>query len=180
MTNALRSLTLAAVVCGLAMPLAAAPKEGAKAGARKKADKQSALPAGMYKLPEVITLTDEQKPKVEALNKEYAPKFRELAKKNRDLLTKEQRQARRDAMKSAKEAGKKGKQLQADVQAAMQLSAEQKEQLEKLKAETMTLRTQMQEKVVSVLTPEQKEQLPKPKKGKRGAKGKKAAKTPSE
>lgn len=175
MTNVLRSLTLAAVVCGLAMPLAAAPKDAAKANARKKNEKQSALPAAMYKLPDVVALTDEQKPKIEALNKEYAPKFRELAKKNRDLLTKEQRQARREATKSAKEAGKKGKQLQADVEAAMQLSAEQKEQLAKLKTETTDLRKQMQEKVVSLLTPEQKEQLPKPKKGKRGGKNKKAA-----
>lgn len=170
MKPALRSLTVFAVVCGLALPLAAAPKEGK---GKKKADKPAAAPRAMYKLPETIKLTDEQKTKLAAINKEYTPKFRELAKKGNDILTKEQKKARRDAMKEAKDAGKKQKEVQAAVNAAMNLSDEQKEQMDKVKAETTKLKTEMEAKVVALLTPEQKSELPK--KGKKG-KNRKASK----
>lgn len=171
MKPVLRSLTVFAVVCGLALPLAAAPKEG-KANAKKKTDKPAAAPAAMYKLPETIKLTDEQKTKLAAINKEYTPKFQALAKKGNDILTKEQKTARREAMKEAKEAGKKPKEIQAAVAAAMKLSDEQQEQMDKVKAEQMKLRTEMEGKVVALLTPEQKAELPK--KGKKGGKNRKA------
>lgn len=125
----------------------------------------------MYKLPETVTPTEEQKAKIEAINKEYTPKFRALAKKGSDALTAEQKTARREAMKKAKEAGKKGKELQSEVESAMKLTDEQKEQLAKVKAETMKLRQEMEGKVVALLTPEQKAELPK--KGKRGKSNKK-------
>ncbi|MBA3312468.1 MAG: Spy/CpxP family protein refolding chaperone [Planctomycetota bacterium] len=172
MKTALRSLTVFAVVCGMSLPLAAAPNAG-KADGKKKADKAAAVPAAMYKLPETITLTDEQKTKVEALKKEYTPKFQALAKKGNDILTKEQKMARREAMKEAKAADKKPKEVQAAAQEAMQLSDAQKEQMGKVKEETTKLRTEMENKVVALLTPEQKAELPK--KGKKGAKNKKKA-----
>jgi Spy/CpxP family protein refolding chaperone len=172
MKTALRSLTLFVVVCGLAAPLAAAPKED-KAAGKKKTDKAAAAPAGMYKLPDTITLTEDQKTKLAAINKEYSPKFVALAKKGNDILTKEQKMARREAMKEAKEAGKKQKEVQAAVTEAMKLSDEQKKKLDEVKAETTKLRTEMEGKVVALLTPEQKAELPK--KGKKGAKNKKAA-----
>ncbi len=171
MKTALRSLTVFAVVCSLALPLAAAQKGEGKG--KKNTDKPAAAPAGMFKLPETIKLSDEQKPKVEALNKEYTPKFQALAKKGNDILTKDQQKARREAMKDAKEAGKKPKEIQAAVQAAMNLSDDQKEQMDKVKAETMKLRSEMETKVVAVLTPEQKAELPQ--KGKKGAGKKKKA-----
>ncbi len=174
MKPVLRSLTVFAVVCGLALPLVAAPKEG-KADAKKKTDKAAAAPAAMYKLPETIALTEEQKTKLGAINKEYTPKFQEVAKKGNDILSKEQRTARREAMKEAKEAGKKQKEIQAAVAEAMKLSDEQKEQMDKVKAETTKLKSEMETKVVALLTPEQKAELPK--KGKKGSKNKKAAKS---
>lgn len=171
MKSLLRSLTVYAVVCGVALPLLAAPEDGGK----KKNAKPAAIPAAMYKLPETITPTEEQKAKIEAMNKEYAPKFRALAKKGSDALTAEQRSARREAMQKGKEAGKKGKELQSQVEAAMKLTDAQKEQLAKVKEETMKLRQEMEGKVVALLTPEQKAELPK--KGKKGKanKQKKAA-----
>jgi len=57
----------------------------------------------------------------------------------------------------------------------MKLSDEQKEQMDKVKAETTKLKTEMETKVVALLTPEQKAELPK--KGKKGGKNKKAAKS---
>ena len=169
MKPALRSLTVFAVVCGLALPLAAAPKEGKENG-KKKTDKAAAAPAAMYKLPETIKLTDEQKTKLAAINKEYTPKFQALAKKTSEILTKEQMKARREATKEARDAGKKPKEVQEAVAAAMKLSDEQKTQMDKVKAEQTKLRTEMEGKVVALLTPEQKAELPK--KGKKGAKKK--------
>src|SRR5690606_35380388 len=113
--------------------------------------KAAAAPAGMYKLPETISLTDDQKAKFAAIQKEYTPKFRALAKKTSEILSPEQRKARRDAMKTAREAGKKPKEVQAAVEAASKLTDAQKEQLDKVKAETMKLRGEMEAKVVALL-----------------------------
>ena len=172
MRTALRSLVVAALVCGLGLSLAAAPKEGKRG--KKKGDKPAAVPAAMYKLPDSITLTDEQKPKLAAIQKEFTPKFRELARKNRELLTPEQRAARKEAMEKTKAAGTKGKQRQSEIEAAMNLSDTQKEQLAKLKEATAKLRGEMETKVVALLTAEQKAELPK-KKGRQGNKRKRAA-----
>ncbi len=170
MKSFLRSLTVSAVICGLALPLAAAQKEN-----KKKTDKPAAAPAAMYKLPETVALTEEQKPKLEAINKEYTPKFQALGKKGSDLLTKEQKTARREAQKAGKDAGKKQKEIQADVEAAMMLSDEQKKQTAEVKTETTKLKAEMETKVVALLTDEQKTQVEDAKK-KAGKKNKKAAK----
>lgn len=171
MTNVLRTLTLAALLGGLALPLAAAPPEDGK----KKDDKAAAEPANMYKLPDTVVLTDEQNAKLAEVKKEYVPKFQALSKKGNDVLTKEQRKARREAQAKAKEEGKKGKELQAAVDAAVMLSDEQKKQMDEVKAETADLKAEMEAKVVAFLTPEQKAQVEEAKK-KAGKKAKKAAK----
>lgn len=155
MTNFVRSLTLAALLGGLALPLAAAQNEEGK----KKDGKAAAEPAAMYKLPDTVVLTEEQTAKLDEVKKEYAPKFQALSKKGNDVLTKEQRKARREAQQKAKEEGKKGKELQAAVDAALMLSDDQKKQLDEVKAETAKLRTEMEGKVVALLTDEQKAQV---------------------
>ncbi len=161
MKISLRSLTVFALACGFALPLSAA--DPAKK-ADKAAKKAAAAPAGMYKLPDAVTLSDEQKPKVEAIDAKYKPKFAALQKENGELLTAEQKKARHDAMAAAKAEGKKQKEAMAAAEAAMDLTDEQKSKLTDVKERTMKLRTEMQTEVVAVLTPEQKEQLPKPKK----------------
>lgn len=170
MKSFLRSLAVATVVCGLVSTVVAAPK-----GGKKGAAKPAATPAAMYKLPETVSLTDDQKPKLEAINKEFLPKFQALSKKGNDLLTKEQKQARRAAQKAGKDAGKKQKEITADVQAAMKLTAEQKKSLDEVKAETTKLKSDMETKVLALLTDDQKAQVEAAKK-KAGKKGKKAAK----
>lgn len=172
MKTVLRSLTLSALVCGLALPLAAA--DDAKAGGKK--GKAAAEPAAMYKLPETVVLTEEQTAKLAEIKKEYTPKFRELGKKNNAVLSKEEQKARREAGQKAEAEGKKGKERQAAVDAAVTLTDEQKKQMAEVKAETTKLRSEMETKVVALLTDEQKAQVEAAKK-KPGKKNKKAAKT---
>jgi hypothetical protein len=168
MRTALRSLTAAALTFGFALSLPAI-EEGTKNEAKPAAE-----PAAMYKLPGTVTLTDEQKAKLDEIKKEYTPKFRELAKKSDAVLTKEQKKARRDAQKAGKEAGKKQKEIQADVSAAMNLTDDQKKQRAEIKEQTDALKAEMESKVVALLTDDQKAQVEAAKK-KANKKAKKAA-----
>ena len=76
-------------------------------------------------MPPSITLSAEQQEKVAALKKEFAPKLTEASKKVNDNLTEDQKKARRDAAQAARQAGKKGKELQQAVADAMKLTADQ-------------------------------------------------------
>lgn len=134
------------------------------------------------------TLSDEQKEKIAPLNKEFGPRLAEFGKKRAAILTPEQRKAQNEARKVATEAGKKGKELQQAVNAAMKLTDDQKKKLADLAKEMAPLNKTLREKVLALLTDEQKAKIPKrmggtaePEKrkgkgGKRGAK-KKAAET---
>jgi hypothetical protein len=97
-------------------------------GQDNKGKKKSANPAaGLLKKVDSLTdLTAEQKEKIAAIKKEHEPKVAEAAKKLNDSLTPEQRRARQEAQKAAKDAGKKGKEAQAEALAAMKLTDEQK------------------------------------------------------
>jgi hypothetical protein len=61
---------------------------------------------------------------------EHAAKLKEAQAQVDAALTAEQKQARRDAQKKAKEAGQKRKQAQAAIEAAAKLTPEQKTKLE--------------------------------------------------
>ena len=58
------------------------------------------------RLTKDLNLTDEQKTKLEALKKDLASKFGDARKKMDDILTAEQKKARDEAVKAAREAGK--------------------------------------------------------------------------
>jgi Spy/CpxP family protein refolding chaperone len=107
-------------------------------------------PWGMLK---GLNLTDEQKAKVKELRKEYQPKFKEAAG---SVLTTDQKKARDDAIKAAKDAGKKGPEVFKAARAAVKLTDEQKA---KMKEVIKPLRKEFREKVKAILTPEQQEQL---------------------
>jgi len=100
-----------------------------------------------------LNLSDEQKAKVKELWKEYQPKFKEAAG---GVLTTEQKKARDDAIKAAKDAGKKGPEVFKAVRAAVKLTDEQKA---KMKEAMKPLRKELHEKVMAILTPEQQGQL---------------------
>jgi Spy/CpxP family protein refolding chaperone len=112
-----------------------------------------------------ITLTDAQKPQVEELKKEYGPKYKEAFGKLDDILTDEQKKARKAAVKEAKEAGKEPWDVHKAGRDAVQLTDEQKKKMaenwQKNAKARQALDKEVREKLLKVLTPEQAKQLKK-------------------
>jgi Spy/CpxP family protein refolding chaperone len=114
-----------------------------------------------------VDLTDDQKAKVEEVKKEYGPKFKE-ARGNRDsMLTEDQQKARDEAVQAAKAAGKRGEEVRMAAKAAVTLTDEQKAKMADVRKDVQALRKEAREKIMAILTPEQKEQLKKPHEGMR-------------
>ncbi len=125
----------------------------------KKKDKDNKAVAKAFELPTEITLNDEQKTKLEEVKKEFEPKLKEVAKKQADILTADQKKKRAEAAKAAKAAGKTGKDAKAEVDAAVSLTDEQKKKQEEVGKEMKNLTGQVREKISSFLTAEQKVHL---------------------
>jgi hypothetical protein len=115
-------LTLAIV---LAAGLATAE---AKAKGKKK-DRGSDPSARLQKKLSAADLSTEGKAKAEKVLQENAGKLKEAQAKVDAVLTAEQKQAQRQAQKDARSSGKKGKDAQASVAAALKLTDEQKSKL---------------------------------------------------
>lgn len=152
MNLTLRLCSVATMLTLLATPAFAAKKP-----------KTPAVPA-VFKLPVQVTLTDEQKTKLESVKTEFGPQVETLQKKSAGILTDDQKKLRSEAAKSAKLAGKKGKEAKEAIEAAAPLSEEQKKQQKDVALETKTLNKQIHDKIFEFLTPEQKEQMSKKKK----------------
>jgi len=151
----LRVVLVLLVALAIASPVLAQEKKKGKRGAPKPAFDP------MARLLEGLNLTDEQKEKVAEVNKEFAPKLAELAKKRMGLLTEEQKKARADAEKAAKEAGKSREEIAKAAREAVTLTPEQKQQMTEIAKEERELFNQRVEKIKAILTDEQKEQLQK-------------------
>jgi Spy/CpxP family protein refolding chaperone len=109
--------------------------------------------AGPWDLLKGLNLTDDQKAQVKALRKEYMPKFKAAAD---NILTDEQKKARDDAVKAAKAEGKKRGEVMKAAHEAVKLTDEQKT---KMKEAVKPLHKEVHEKLMAILTPEQKAQL---------------------
>lgn len=165
-------LTLALTVA-FAMLAPAIAQDAEKKKGKNKGKKQRGASASVMALIKGVKLTDEQKPKVEALAKEWGPKLAAANKKKQEILTDEQKKAQQDARKKAAADGKKGRDLQKAVSASYTLSAEQKTKYTAATKETNELRTAILKKVSELLTDEQKAKIPAlNKKNKDGKKGK--------
>lgn len=136
--------------------------------AKGKGKKAAAAGQQVFAIPKEITLTDEQKTKLEAIKKEHGPKVSELTKKIDESLTDEQKKARKEAGDKAKADGKKGKDLQAAVDEALKLTDDQKKQRAEVQPELTKLSLTIKEQIHGILTDEQKAhyKLPKAKKAK--------------
>lgn len=108
-----------------------------------------------------LNLTDDQKAKLTTLDKEYAPKQKELAEAGDKVLTADQKKARREALEAARKAGKRGPEVRDSIQAAMKLTDAQKAKLGENRKAMAALRKEVMGKVNQVLTPEQQEVLKK-------------------
>ncbi len=124
-----------------------------------------------------VTLTEDQKSKLDALKKEYEPKLKDAyAKQN--VLTPDQKKAGEEAKKAAKAAGKKGKDMGIAVTEAVKKTDDQKKQEKEARKQLGSLEKELRDKVSGLLTPDQKAQIDaaKPKKGDKPAKVKKSDK----
>ncbi|MGA2067100.1 MAG: hypothetical protein ABSG86_19130 [Thermoguttaceae bacterium] len=157
MRNAAFAVTLT-LTLGMAFPLL-----GAKGEKKPKLGPAAAAAAKMVK---DLTLGDEQKAKIDAITTEYDPKLADATKKT-DVLTPEQKKAKEDAVKAAKAAGKKGKDVRQAADEAVKLTDTQKASQKEAKKQLKALQKELHEKLLAVLTPEQQAQVqPKPRKKK--------------
>ena len=124
-----------------------------------------------------LDLTSDQKDKLEALKKEYEPKFKAIREKREKILTDDQKKAVADAMKAAREAtGDDRRAAYGKVRDAMKLTDDQKKDMEAVMKEGRDLFEEVRPKVMDVLTDTQKEDLKKlmPQRGARGDRGRAA------
>jgi len=165
-------LTLAVL---LASPLMAADDaKKKKKGAKKKGNNRAV--AAAFILPASVQLSADQQAAIEKLKSEYTPKLTEAAKKANSVMTPEQVKARQKALKAARDEGKKGKELQQAANDALNLTADQQSKMADARKEMASLRKEIRQKLMNVLTDDQKASLrPKSK----GANGKKAKKKKS-
>ncbi len=133
---------------------------GAADAKKKDSSKDSGVPyfKQIDRTLKPVTLTEEQKSKLEALKKEYEPKLKEAyAKEN--ALSPEQKKAGEEARKAAQAAGKKGQDLKDAVAAAQKETDDQKKQRKDGNKLRLAVEKELRGKIMDLLTPEQKAQL---------------------
>jgi Spy/CpxP family protein refolding chaperone len=111
--------------------------------------------AGPFEMLKGLDLTADQKAKVKEVGKEFHSKMKAAAD---SVLTDEQKTARDEAVKAAKDAGKKGREVQKAAHDAVKLTAEQKT---KMKDAMKPVDKEIREKLMDILTDEQKAQVKK-------------------
>lgn len=155
----LRMFVMLSVAVAIALPVLAADKKAEKK-AEKKAPK---CPAAAYVEATLqgITVTAEQKAKLCEIQKQFGPKLVGLGNKREAIYTPEQKKVIAEAVKEARAAGKKGKELHQAIDEAAKPTAEQKAKLAEAKAEIGQAYKGLSVALQGVLTPEQKEQLKK-------------------
>jgi Spy/CpxP family protein refolding chaperone len=149
-------------ILSIALALATATSVVFAQDAPKKKGKKGEPGANsqVFQLPKDVTLSAEQQAKLDALKKEHGPKVAELQKKIDEVLTPEQRQARKDAAAKNKEEKLKGKQAQERLNAALKLSPEQKTKWDAAQKEMQEYQGKIREKIGEFLTAEQKAKVP--------------------
>jgi hypothetical protein len=119
----MKTFVKALMVLGMVGMIGLAFAQEKKAGKRKGNNPAAAI---LKKVDGLGDLTAEQKEKIAKIKEEHEPKLAAAAKKLNDALTPDQRRARQEAQKAARQAGKKGREAQAEITAAMKLTDEQK------------------------------------------------------
>lgn len=150
-----------ASVLGLLLFAVIAPVSGAEDPPKGKKSPLDQQVQRRFELPEVITLADEQKTKLEGIKKEFSSKVKELIEKREAILTAEQKQARQAAQKAARQAGKKQKEIQEAGLAALKLTDEQTKPFSAAEDEIKKIDGEIRGKIAEILTDEQKASLKK-------------------
>ncbi|MGH7138305.1 MAG: hypothetical protein ACREHD_21355 [Pirellulales bacterium] len=155
MSRLVRSTTCCAMILFLAASILAGDKAKPKKGKKAKA---AAVPAA-FKLSDGITLTADQQAKLDDMKTQYATKLADAQKKISDVYTEEQRARQTTARRDAMTAGKKGKELKAAVDAAVELTDEQQKKLADAQKEQKQLTKEVRKQVTALLSDEQKQKL---------------------
>lgn len=147
-------LTLAVLVAAAGV---ADEKEDRKKGKGKRERKAPSVTA---RYVGKLDLNEEQKKKAAEIDAKFSEKAKALAAKRRGILTEDQLKAQRDAIKAAKESGKKGAEARKAVAAAVNLTDEQKKLQEELNAANKALQGEVLAALKPILTEEQVAKLP--------------------
>jgi len=160
MKSLLSKVLVAGCVLSIVAVLIAVPDSQ---GQEKKKKKDAS--AGIKKKLDDAELGADLLEKCKKVVDEHAPKIAEAQAKVDEILTDEQKKARNAAQKAAKDAGKKGKEAAAEVEAALKLTDEQKGKMEEAQKALTAATNARNEALGALLTDEQKAKV--------GIKGKK-------
>jgi acetyl esterase len=133
-------------------------QEKRRPGARRAQQRQQAAFQQVFTL-RGVEFSEDQRAKVDEIRKKYVPKLAEIQKKQQSIFTEEQIQARREAFRAAREAGKEGAELRQAVEAAFKLTDEQQKRLAAIQKERAELMAQIRSELEDLLTKEQRTRL---------------------
>ena len=146
-------------VLALAVSLAIAGSLSAE-DQRKGKQPESRPAAGGIQVDELLkglNLSRAQMMRIQALAKQYAPKFNKLTKKQTNILTVEQKKAVAEAKRKAIKAGKEPHEIEAAIRDAVTLTDEQQKAMDEIEEEMVGLQREMLGKALKCLTPAQRE-----------------------
>jgi len=168
---------LALVVC-VAMVGTLAAAEGRKPGGRGTGGPREGRGFGdptarIDFMVRGLDLTDAQQATIEEIKKEFGPKLKAAQEKQESILTEEQKKARAEVFQKARESSEGRQNMRETIEKALNLTDAQKTDMAAARKASEELNKALQEKVTSVLTPEQKEKLEKARqeRGQRGDRG---------
>ena len=162
----MKSLKIAtATAVSVLLAVAAMAAEESKPKGKDKGPKLSPIAQTMLRIDRIkgavegLDLSDDQKGKLGTVRDDFETKKQAIIDKLTDLLTEDQKQAAKDAMESAKQSGKKGREVYQSIEASLKLTDEQKQKMEPIGKELQGLVNDALKQVTEVLTPDQKEKL---------------------
>lgn len=117
-----------------------------------------------FSLPE-IEFSQQQQAEVEKIREQFSPQLAENQRKWNSIITDEQQRARREAFREARQAGKKGRKLREAVEAAVELTAQQKKQQVATQRERATLLRQIRSELIALLSDGQRAKVRRPRRG---------------
>ena len=133
----MKSLKIAAAtaIVVLIAAVAMAAEEG-KPKEKSKGPRLSLIAQTMLRIDRIKTavegmdLSEDQKEKLGKVRDDFEAKQQAIQEKLADLLTEDQKQTGKDAMESAKQSGKKGREFYLSLEASLKLTDEQKQKME--------------------------------------------------
>jgi len=148
----------ARTACTLALLLAVASPALAATGAKRTATPKNTVAYynTIDRTLRPVTLTDDQKSKLDALKKDYEQKFKDAYAKEDVMLTPEQKKAGDDARKAA--AGTR-REINQAVTDALKLTDQQKTQKKDAATALRALQQEFRDKALGLLTDAQKQQV---------------------